>query len=256
MKASHLLLAACVAAMNFTATAWADGPAKQRPLSDFLSTQGGATINTALGPAFWAWTAPPPGVKTPAPSFIGGNAAACDYAGLDNKWLVVTMGRPDLNLGTTVTGSVSERALEDGRILVQVELHTKNALTFGIRITYADFGDWVNDPLIFGARPQDVLAGATPGIGECHASFAWRQYPGALLDIGDAFAFGQPGFEFVNLSFRANATGPLSAAAGLGPTGTPGRLFISQTGMFRTTFKGATVDGFPAEYVEVRAIGR
>jgi hypothetical protein len=60
----------------------------------------------------------------------------------------------------------------------------------------------------------------------------------------------------VSQSFRANASGPLTSLAGYGPDGTPGRLFISQTGFNRTTYGGATADWFPAEFVEVRAIGR
>ena len=123
-----------------------------------------------------------------------------------------------------------------------------------MRITAPDFGNFATDPLIFGARAQDVLLGATPGIGECHASFAWKQSPGPLLDYNHPES--DPNFEIVDLSFRASATGPLTALAGYGPDGTPGRLIISESGFLRTTFKGATADAFPAEYVEVRAIGK
>ena len=59
-----------------------------------------------------------------------------------------------------------------------------------------------------------------------------------------------------NNSNVPSATGPLTALAGYGPDGTPGRLIISESGFLRTTFKGATADAFPAEYVEVRAIGK
>jgi hypothetical protein len=41
---------------------------------------------------------------------------------------------------------------------------TKNALSFGLRIQTPDFGDFATDPLVFGARPVDVLNGATPGL--------------------------------------------------------------------------------------------
>ncbi len=253
LKTSLDLVVVAIVAMMFGATAWADGPATQRPLADFLSTQGSTNIFIPPVPDYLGWLAPPPGVKTPASSYNGGNSASCDYAGLANKWLVAN-GGPDL--GTAFSGSVTERSLSDGRVLIQVELHTTNALTFGMRITNGAFGDFALDPLIFGARAQDVLAGATPGLGECHASFAWKQDPGALLDYEHAFFFGGPGFEPVDLSFRTMATGPLTALAGLGPDGTPGHLFVSQTCFFRTSFKGATVDACPAEYVEVRAIGK
>ena len=238
-------------ALTFTATAGADGPAKKLPLSAFLDAQGTQSIFIPPVPDYWGWTAPPPGVKTPAASYVGGNSASCDYAGLANEWLV-TNGGPDL--GTTYSGSVTQRALDDGRILVHVELHTKNALTFGLRIVAAPFGDFATDPLIFGARAQDVLAGATPGIGECHASFAWKQSAGPLIDYNHPET--DPNFEFVSLSFRASATGPLTALAGYGPDGTHGRLHIAETGIFHTAFKGATADAFPVELVEVRAIGR
>jgi hypothetical protein len=252
-KPNMSLLAVAIVALTFGAAALADGPARQRLLSDFLDTQGSTTIFNPPVPDYLGWTAPPPGVKTPAPSYVGGNGAACDYAGLANEWLMAN-GYPDL--GTSFSGSVTERSLSDGRIQVQVELHTKNALTWATRNTTPPFGNQAVDPVIFGARPQDVLAtGAIPGIGECHASFAWKQAPGPLLDLDAAFTFGAPGFEPVDLSFRAMADGPLTAAAGLGPDGTPGHLFISQTCFFRTSFKGATADACPAEYVEVRAIG-
>jgi hypothetical protein len=240
-----------VAALLFGSGASADGPAKKRPLSDFLSTQGSQNIYIPPVPDYWGWVAPPPGVKTPAPSYVGGNSASCDYAGLANKWLVAN-GGPDL--GTTFSGSVTERLQSDGRILVQVELHTKKALTFGLRITAPDYGNFATDPLIFGARAQDVLAGAKPGIGECHASFAWLQSPGALVDFNHTE--GNASFAYVKLSMRANASGPLTALAGYGPDGTPGTLIISQTGIFGTSFKGATADAFPAEFVEVRGSGR
>jgi len=253
LKSSLNLLSVAAVALMFGATALADGPATQLPLSAFLDTQGSTNIFIPPVPDYLGWLAPPPGVKTPASSYVGGNSASCDYAGLANEWLTEN-GYPDL--GTSFSGAVTERSLSDGRVLVQIELHTTNALTFGMRVTAPEFGDFATDPLIFGARAQDVLAGATPAIGECHASFAWKQDPGALLDYEHAFFFGGPGFEAVDQSFRAVATGPLTALAGLGPDGTAGHLFVSQTCFFRTSFKGATADACPAEYVEVRAIGK
>jgi hypothetical protein len=248
----HSVAIVALMLLMFGATASAGGPATQRPLSDFLSTQGSTNIFIPPVPDYLGWLAPPPGVKTPASSYVGGNSASCDYAGLANEWLIDN-GHSDL--GTAPSGSVIEQTLSDGRILVHVELHTINALTFGMRITAPDFGNFATDPLIFGARAQDVLLGATPGIGECHASFVWKQDPGDLLDFEFAVFNGGPGFELVDYSFRAMATGPLTAAAGLGPAGTPGHLRVSQSCFLRTTFKGATADTCPAEYVEIRAIG-
>lgn len=245
------LLSLALVTLVFAASAVAQGAAKRLPISAFLDTQGSQSIYIPPVPDYWGWVAPPPGVKTPASSYVGGNAGSCDYAGLANGWLMQN-GYPDL--GTAFAGSVTTRSLADGRMLVQVELHTINALTFGLRVTTPDFGDFAVDPLIFGARAQDVLARtAPPALGECHASFAWKQMPGPLVDFNHPW--DEPAFELVSLSFRANADGQLTALAGFGPDGTPGRLIISQTGIFRTTFKGATADAFPAEFVEVRATG-
>ena len=114
----------------------------------------------------------------------------CDYAGLANEWLIAN-GYPDL--GTSFSGSVTERSLSDGRILVRVELHTTNAFTFGTRITAPPFGDQATDPLIFGARPQDVLTGATPGIGECHASFCLEAGSRSLARLRPRLYFRRSG---------------------------------------------------------------
>lgn len=257
MKKCPSLLSASIASAilgSSAAPAVAD-QVTQLPISAFLNTQGSKTVFIPPVPDYLGWTAPPPGVKTPATSYVGGNAASCDYAGIANKWLVQNYGT---NLGTSITGSVTERELPDGRIQVNVELRAVNALTFGTRITQYPYGDFATDPLIFGARAQDVLAGATPGLGECLASFAWKQNPGPLVDFAQAVNGPVPGsgFELVNISFRTNAKGPLKALAGYGPDGTPGRLIISETGFSHTTFKGATADAFPAEFVEVRAVGR
>lgn len=251
----------------FAGSAWADGPARKRPLSDFLDAQGSHSIFIPPVPDYLGWLAPKPGVKPidglspPDPEqYDGGNAGSCDYAGLANQWLIENNG-PDL--GTSVDGSFTERELADGRVLFKVELHTKNALTFGYRTVSTEdfpFGNSAEDPLIFGARAEDVLLNdATPGIGECHALFAWKQPANLpILDIVDVVFFPPLEVSLVTLSFRANATGPLTAD--FDPkhpelAGEPGRLTISQTGILHTAFMGATADGFPAEYVRVRKIG-
>jgi hypothetical protein len=109
------LLAAALVTLLFCATALADGPAKKLPLSAFLDTQGSTNGFIPPVPDYLGWIAPPPGVKTPASSYVGGNSASCDYAGLANEWLVQN-GGPDL--GTSFSGSVTERSLSDGLVPV------------------------------------------------------------------------------------------------------------------------------------------
>jgi hypothetical protein len=61
--------------------------------------------------------------------------------------------------------------------------------------------------------------------------------------------------DLVSLSFRAHAEGSLRSAFGVAD-GTQGRATVTQTGtLFRTTFGGATGDGFPAERISLRATG-
>lgn len=241
-----------VVTMILGGVALADGPAQKVSIEDYLAAQGSTVFYMPPTADYWGWTAPAPGVKTPASSYVGGNEGSCDYANISGQWLADN-GGPDL--GTTVTGSVTKRKLDDGRILVQVETHTANALSFGLRIEAGPYGNFATDPLVFGARPVDVLEGATPAIGECHASFSWKQSDGPLVDMNHGWD-QDPNFEIVKFSFRATAVGPLTSESELGPDGTPGKMIISQTGFFRTSFKGATADAFPAEYVEFRKIGK
>ena len=77
--------------------------------------------------------------------------------------------------------------------------------------------------------------------------------PGPLLDYNHAR--GRPRLRIRGSLVPRQRERPAHGVAGYGPDGTPGRLIISQTGFFRTTFKGATADAFPAEFVEVRATG-
>ena len=230
--------------------------AGQRPLSDFLSAQGTVSVfNCCVPPVpdYIGWTRPS---STPP---VDQRLALVDYAGVGNAWLV-SNGYP--SLGTTISGSITERPLADGRAEVTVILHTTNALAYALPF---DLGGPINqnqlNPLLFGFRPQDLLADPTkqPALGESHLKIVFKNpAPGAPLpDIVDAFVLGNaaPGQEPISLSFRANATGKLRAASGF-PEGTPGRLIVSQTGLFMTQFKGATADGFPAEIVELRRIGQ
>ena len=82
--------------------------------------------------------------------------------------------------------------------------------------------------------------------------------PGAAIpDLVDAFILGNAaaGQELRFLSFRSQGDGPLRTEFGV-PDGTPGRLTVTQTGLFMTQFQGATADGFPAERVDLTVVGQ
>jgi hypothetical protein len=211
----------------------------RRPISDFLSAQGTTAIFVPPVPDYVGWFAP------------NGPSASVDYAGLANQWLKDN-GLPS-GLGTTTEGTITERPLSDGRAEVSVLLHTKKALTYVIQCC-----DFATDPLLFGHRAQDVATGADAALGESFLHVVFKNTaPGAPLPDLVTFISGNtaPGQELISISFHAGASGTLRAAFGV-PDGTPGKAIVAQTGLFRTAFKGATADGFPAELVELRVVGR
>jgi hypothetical protein len=235
--------------------------AKQRPLSDFINAQGATSC-----------------FVPPAPDQLGASSAVnktpvrfalIDYTGLTAKFLQ-TFG---INLGTTVTGTVLERPLADGRALITVNLHTKNALTWATNFDPNGSSDQFNtNPLLFGWRAQDLIADPArqPALADQHFRVVFTNTaPGAPLpDIvcinasqcPNVIAACPVGFELEFLMSQATAKGELHAIAGLGPEGTPGRLTLTQTGLIQPAikngFQGALADAFPAEKVELRATGK
>lgn len=200
------------------ATAAPDAATVKRPLSDWLDAQGTFCVDDGGGGCilfeppvanYLAWT-------DPARNRIG----SFDYAGLANQYIVDHGGA---SLGTKMTGSLTEKALPDGRASVSVNLKTKKALTFvadGV-----DFGG----PLLFGHRPQEVLDGATAST--CTGTFKLKfinTAPGAPMPDFMQLAFApEPGQEITMITIKCVAKGPLRALYGV-PEGTPGQAAINQ----------------------------
>jgi hypothetical protein len=179
-------------------------------------------------------------------------SASIDYAGLANKWIEGASGGTR-SFGTTFDGTVNERELSDGRALVSVSLHTRNALSWAV-----EGGNYAGGTLLFGYRAPDVLSsGRTPALGESLLKVEFTM-PAVGMPLPDLFKIvvdPDPGMELRSLSMRAHADGVMHTAAGVAE-GTPGHLTVSQTGLFNVSGRGATADGFPAELVEIRATGR
>lgn len=217
-----------------------------RPISDFVAAQGTYCLDDGAGGCLL--------FVPPVDNYLGWGALASnhfaliDYAGVAAKWLKNGYGK---DLGTTMAGTVLERPLPDGRAQVNVLLSTSNALAWAI-----DGFDYASGPLIFGHRAPEVAAGAEPGLADCLLQIEFKNTaPGAPLpDIIQLFFAPLPGQEVRVLSFRSTASGPISAYFGV-PEGTPGRLVVTQTGLFMTKWKGATADGFPAERVDLHVLG-
>lgn len=222
--------------------------ADTRPISDFIEQQGTYCFPDGSGGCllfvppvenFFGWNDP-----------VNNRGASVDYAGLADKYLT-SVGIP---LGTTFSGTIVELPMKDGRAEVKVVLHTKNALTWVIE----GGEDYATDPLLFGYRPTDVAAGATPVLADITFKVVFiNTAPGAplpdLIQLVVAPEEGQEGPLF--FAMRAQAAGPLREAFGV-QDGTPGRATIIQTGLFVTPFMGAVSDGFPVERIDLKVVGK
>jgi hypothetical protein len=214
----------------------------QRPIEDFVEVQG--TFCIGVEPDCWF-------IIDPLPNFVGwcsyapDRCASVDYAGVvDDYW-----GGP---FGTTMRGKVTERPLPDGRAEVNVRLHTANALTWVVE------GDDFNNTVLFGQRftvKPDDWAGAALGESLLQVKFI-NSAPGAPLpDLIQLFFFPEEDQEILFVSFKARADGTLREAFGV-PDGTPGRVQVTQTGLYMTNSAQAPDGSFwPVELINLMVVG-
>jgi hypothetical protein len=247
---NFMLLGAVAFSSTLVTGAWAQ--ANQRPLSDFINAQGTTMVFTPPAPDQLGFETEFPGVDKeihPAPVRF----ALMDYTGLTANVLL----KHGINLGTTVSGTVLERPLADGSALVTVDLQTKNALGWAMNLDpTGPISQFNNNPLLFGYRAQDLIANPalTPALGDVHFHVEFvNTAPGAALPDLVCGCFD---FDFIFA--QASITGPLHAP--VWPEGTPGRLSVAQTGLIKpgvnNGFKGALVDAFPAESIDLKPIGQ
>jgi len=222
-----------------------------RPLSHFLTRQGHACLEfdssgNFICPAAYGDLGCGFLFVPPSPNFSGwsdpkeGRSLSMDYAGLQESVL-------GGSLGTTISGSINERPLPDGRAEVTVQLHTKSALTWAI-----EGFDFANDPLLFGARPADILNGASPALGNCSLYLKFiNPAPGADLPDLLELAICRPQ-DLQIMSFTGQASGLLS-------DGSPGRVQVRQTGLIAVSGiananSRVALDAFPAEHIIIQAV--
>ena len=224
----------------------AQGRAVQRPIEDFVDAQGTYCIDDGAG-GCWLFV---PTVK----NFIGWSSpdlcASVDYAGLASaKWGEL--------FGTTTGGSITERPLADGRVEVDVRLHTRNALTWVIEPEEDGSCDYANGSLLFGQRYPQGSDWGNAALGESLLQVKFiNTAPGAQLpDLIQLFFFPEPEQEVRSILFTSRADGTLREAYGVAD-GTPGRVEVIQTGLFMTNWMGATEDGFPVENINLMVVGQ
>jgi hypothetical protein len=227
-----LLLAASAVPMLAAPTAWI------RPVSDWLDAQQAVldtTIPVELGPISWY-----------EPSSSENYMA--DMDGRVAMW-VAANGGPLYE--PTITGSVHERLLPDGRSLVSVQLRFDHAITY-IWLDENDFADFPAGPELFGYRASEIAEGATPVLGSGWFSLTFiHTDPGGPLPELNGLAFApEEGQEIVTVRFHASARGPLRADSGYAE-GTLGQAATQQVGVFQAN----TPDGYPVEWVTYRPVG-
>ena len=176
-------------------------------------------------------------------------SAIVDFLGVSSSYLKTVCG---VDLGTTVTGSLSVRPAGEGRVLVSVNVHAKNALSYVVD-GFADAGD----PL-YGARQADVCDGADASLAD--AEFKIDYYADASGAIADNQWFGNPPpalecetaddpFDFRSISLRAHGKGWMA-------DGSPASLVVSQTGIFQPHSHSKNYDGFPVEFIDLHPLGK
>ncbi len=223
-------LAVCVCSASAFATT------THRPISDFISTQGTFCVDPPTCTLF----------VPPAPNFVAFTdtvhdlGISFDYAGLSDIPL-------DGALGTTFDGTISERTVADGSVIITIHLHTSNALVYVIPFdpNSSDSNQFGNNPLIFGTRTADVLAGAQPALGDSSFDLQFtNSAPGLPIPDFEQLLFAPaPGQNLLSATFEGSASGTFAA------TGKPGKVHVIEKGIFHNGFHGAVADGFPAEFI-------
>lgn len=213
-----------------------------RPLSDFLSKQG--TFCVDFGGGCVTFLQGPPAIPNQSgwSPEKGERFAVVDYAGLAAN-VLAGLGK---DLGTTVTGTVLERPLGNGTSEVKVTLHTHNALAWASEgVDPNGDGIFDNDPLLFGTRAADVLAGKTPALADSRFALTFINPTNAdLPDLMELF-FGGRFSDIKVLGFEATAKGTLT-------DGSPAILHILQRGLIGApVLLGQNKDFFPGELVDI-----
>jgi hypothetical protein len=197
----------------------------KRPLADWL----GPNLAEPIG---IIWTEP----SNPTWAFI-------DYFGR-NASIV------GLNLGSTFEGQVTEKARKDGRADVRVVMHARKVLSYAYDTSIAAY--------VFGHFASQVATGSDPALADVLLTVDFVNVaPGAPLpSLARLSFFPSPDYALNKLSLVASADGTLRAAYGV-PDGTPGRLQLTQRGLYDVSGlpNNGQDNNFPAEHINITVTG-
>jgi hypothetical protein len=193
---------------------------QQLPISSFVNAQD-LCLN-------FSWSDP-----------VNGNILFFDALGLRNTCV-------GLNLGTSVSGGVTIRALPDGtQEEVSVTIHTKDALCVGFDVN--------GDPA-FGRTAAEIAGGAPASLGDGLTTLRFIQPVGAPLPPLEQI--GEP----PNI-LELQSTSIMCSHGELRPSGETGFAQTTQTGLGFTGVPGGCppekdADCFPAEKVQFKPTGQ
>jgi hypothetical protein len=215
------------------------GPA----VSDFLNAQGTTSVfPNGLNPGGPPGLPDELGAATSTATFLAGTALfeRIDYTGQDAAFL-------GLNLGTTTSGSISERSLANGTAQDTVILHTHNAFAWA---NFLGDGSNANPPVIFGFLPSQLVANPNliPPVGNVDLQAVINiPHPGAPLPdlVVLNVLGGVPGDSLVSLSVFATARGPT-------PSGQQATMVVAQTGVLNRTPNLIGDFGYTAEVIDIQ----
>ena len=200
-----------------------------RPIEDFTNAQ----VN------IMGW------VNGNNPLFFG----VIDFGGVINRYLADPKNNcKPTDLGTTFSGDITEKALPDGTTQVSIVLHGKNA--FMRADLLLDFTH------VLGYTRSEVCAGATPVLGEFMLTLKFINNAGLGGPLPDLWQLGKESGQVLQASLvNGTAQGPLRFFFDV-PAGTPGFMHVVQLLPY---VRGKGVPGkdyFPAELVDVKALGK
>ncbi|HVE60126.1 MAG TPA: hypothetical protein VNB22_25145 [Pyrinomonadaceae bacterium] len=209
---------------------------RQRPFSDWLSAQGSSVNPSNCAASVTGWL---------TPDFA--TFARADYSGKIGNCITMH-GGPVFN--PEFSGTVTERDLPDGTAEILVIEHFANTYVVA-RDNTQPVPPGFPAPAILGFNSNELFG--HPELQSAVASGMIQvkfiiEHPGDPLP--DLVAI-----DFLSLSARFQGSGPLRTAFGV-DEGTPGKVVVSQTGLFNIPGQGNGVaDSFPAELVRVFKAG-
>ena len=205
---------------------------RQRPFSDWLDAQGSFVNPVTCGATVFGWL--PPDFTT---------FALADYTGKIGQ-CITNHGGPVFN--PEFSGTVTEHDLPDGTAEIHVIHHFTD--TFALARDQTQAGS----PAILGYRAAELFG--NPNLQPALAN-GMIQVKFIIAQPGDPLPDFTSISNILSLSARIRGEGPLRAAFGV-TDGTPGKLLVSQTGLFNIPGQGNGVaDGFPGEIVRVFQAG-